>query len=250
MLRLITFSWLIFCGVAVVARADEVPENDLYNHNIKKDDLKTVRQYGCKISKLDKIRRKISVHYGNQQGIKLRKMEDDVIITIPDCYFKTKDWILFDTSLIEPKVVILPYKERDDGSYKCSVVGGRWKVFDDASGQYVLESDVRKIQVDHILPFSYIALNMKDCKRAGEYYNYLENIVPVLRESDQPEDDYLCRTSEECWLQTKICRKMADYFDDDVLCYKLFMDFKAQKSSTKDNLLNSTKTDKRIERVL
>lgn len=222
----ITLSAWCFCSIIAVARADTTVENDLYNHNIKKDDLKTVREYGCKISKLDKIRRKISVHYGNQQGIKLRHMDDDVIITIPDCYFKTKDWVLFDTSLIEPKVVILPYKERDDGSYKCSVVGGRWKVFDDASGQYVFESDVRKIQVDHILPFSYIALNMKDCKRAGEYYNYLENIVPVIREHGEPEDDYLCRTSEECWLQTKICRKMADHFNDDVLCYKLFMDFR------------------------
>ncbi|MBQ7537138.1 MAG: hypothetical protein IJT14_03385, partial [Rickettsiales bacterium] len=67
---------------------------------------------------------------------------------------------------------------------------------------------------------------MKDCKRVGEYYNYLENIVPVIREHGEPEDDYLCRTSEECWLQTKICRNMADYFDDDVLCYKLFMDFR------------------------
>ncbi|MBQ7536676.1 MAG: hypothetical protein IJT14_00970, partial [Rickettsiales bacterium] len=150
-MRAALLSICFVCSIATVARADEAPENDLYNHNIKKDDLKTVREYGCKISKLDKIRRKISVHYGNQRGIKLRHMEDDVIITIPDCYFNTKDWVLFDSSLVEPKLNILPYKERDDGSYKCKVVGGRWNVFDDASGQYDFESDVRKIQVDHIL---------------------------------------------------------------------------------------------------
>ncbi|MBR1429019.1 MAG: hypothetical protein IJ590_02060 [Rickettsiales bacterium] len=222
----ITLSAWCFCGIIAIAHADTTVENNLYNHNIKQDDLKTVREYGCKISKLDKIRRKISVHYGNQRGIKLHHMEDDVIITIPDCYFNTKDWVLFDSSLVEPKLNILPYKERDDGSYKCKVVGGRWNVFDDRNGKYVIENNVQNIQVDHILPFSYIALNMKDCKRAGEYYNYLENIVPVLREEEQEEDDYLCRTDEECWLQTKICRNMADHFNDDVLCYKLFMDFR------------------------
>ncbi len=225
---------LIFCcNTLPSASADEVSENDLYNHNIKKDDINVVRKYGCKISRLDKIRRKISIHYANQKGIKLRKIEDDVIITIPDCYFKTKDWILFDTSLVEPHLTIEPYKERDDGSYKCSVTGGKWKVWDDKIQQYVIEKDVRKMQVDHILPFSYIALNMKDCSRAGEYYNYLENVVPVIREHGEEEDGYLCRTDEECWLQTKICRNMANRFDDDVLCYKLFMDFRRNIQSNK-----------------
>ena len=229
----ITLSCVFLC-TSLAAGADEISENSsLYNHNVKADDLKVIRKYGCKISKIDKIRKKISIHYANTDGLKLKKVDGDTIITVPDCYFKTKDWVLFDKSIIEPKVKIAPYKERDDSSYRCSVIGGRWIIINDKNGKYVMEEDVRKIQVDHILPFSYIALNMENCNRTGEYYNYLENITLVLRDENEDEDDYLCRTDEECWQQTKICRNMADYFDDDVLCYKLFMDFKRKVKTGK-----------------
>ncbi len=184
-----------------------------------------IKKYGCERPKSwGNISKDILISSKNANNIFLNKNhnsekeDEDILLTIP-CVFSTRNYILFNTSLIEPKVevknTIIGKKEK----LLCKIISGKWRVFD--GEKYIEETEPKNIQIDHILPFAYIRLNMKDCKLTSKYYNFLENLEPMFGSENQKKKDIICSNEEECWKQIKICNSISNYFDDKHLCDNL-----------------------------
>ena len=82
----------------------------------------------------------------------------------------------------------------------------------------VLYNTSKKIQIDHILPYSYLRLNMKDCKLRHKYFNYLQNLTPELADVNLKKSNYLCQSTDECKKQKEICEAISIEFNDEHLC--------------------------------
>lgn len=125
------------------------------------------------------------------------------------------DYILQKTS---KKSVVL-FKNKKHGRNIAIVVAGEWKV-KDLDGKEIIVKDPKKLHIDHILPWKYLSLNMKNCKpqTINKYYNYIDNLTPELAEVNKKKSDLLCETKEQCERQIKICDKIAKDFDDKNLC--------------------------------
>lgn len=210
-------------------------QDKLNNNNKPKvnKNTQTITKYGCeRPNQWSKVEKQISIQYKNQEGIKMsysngEDSEPWLQINL-SCIFNTRNLMLFNTSLIEPKIDVKNCKNGKKDATCCKVISGQWKVFDGEKD--VIETDPKNIQIDHILPFNYIRLNMKDCKMAGKYYNFIENLAPMLSSENNKKKDELCSTDEECWKQRRICQEMSNYFKDEKLCEEIWdIETKIQK---------------------
>ena len=193
----------------------------------------TITKYGCERPKQwSKIEKQISIQYKNQEGVVLtysngKDSEPWTQLNLT-CLFNTRNLVLFNSSLIEPKIEVKNCKNSKKEATCCKVLSGQWKVFDGEKD--IIETEPKNIQIDHILPFNYIRLNMKDCKLANKYYNFLDNLEPMLASENNKKKDELCSTDAECWKQRRICKEMSNYFKDDKLCEEIWnVETKIQK---------------------
>ena len=193
----------------------------------------TITKYGCERPKQwSKIEKQISIQYKNQEGVVLtysngKDSEPWTQLNLT-CLFNTRNLVLFNSSLIEPKIEVKNCKNGKKDATCCKVLSGKWKVFD--GEKEIMETEPKNIQIDHILPFNYIRLNMKDCKLANKYYNFLDNLEPMLASENNKKKDELCSTNEECWKQRRICQEMSNYFKDEKLCEEIWnVEMKIQK---------------------
>lgn len=183
-----------------------------------------IKKYGCERPKTwGNIKDEILIKKQNVNNINLinnKDLEnnDKLSVRIP-CVFNVRNYILFHSSLVQPKIEINNVLIRNKDKLLCKVVSGKWRVFE--GQKYIEEDDVKKIQIDHILPFSYIRLNMKDCKLTSKYYNFLLNLEPMFGSENQKKKDFICSNEEECWKQLKVCNNMSVYFNDIHLCDNL-----------------------------
>ena len=176
-------------------------------------------EYGCKRPQWGWQERTITLKYRNVKGIVIDDYGEDNELTLKNCIFSTRHWILFKTAIAEPQIEVKQCKRNKTERMCCKVLSGKWKVFDGEKN--VLITNPTHLQIDHILPFSYIRLNMKDCKLTNKYYNYLPNLKPELASVNLKKSNNICQTAEECEMQTQICKAMAEEFDDDGLCEDL-----------------------------
>ena len=135
------------------------------------------------------------------------------------CYMNTRNFLLYKSSLSAPILQTKKCYKNKQERICCKVVAGEWKVFD--GNQEIIEIDVGNLQIDHVLPFSYIRLNMKNCKLAGKYFNFIDNLAVMYGAENLKKKDNLCETREECEKQKKICNKIAENFADKNLCDEL-----------------------------
>ena len=176
-------------------------------------------EYGCKRPNWDKNKKTITLPVSNIIGLELNNYKPTDLITIENCLFSTRHLVLFNTSRIDPTIELKMCKSQKQNRICCKVVKGEWNVFNGET--YVIEKDVKNLQIDHILPFSYIRLNMKDCALASKYYNYLPNLSTELANTNLQKSNKLCTTKPECIKQREICYKMAREFNDIHLCESL-----------------------------
>ena len=190
-------------------------------------------EYGCRRTKWGTQTKTITAKYKNLAGIVVENYTPEDKITLKNCIFSTRHWVLFNTSIDEPQIEVKQCKNHQKKRTCCKVLSGRWKVFDGKKN--VLITNPAHLQIDHILPFSYIRLNMKDCKLTNKYYNYLPNLKPELASVNLKKSNNICQTAEECEMQTQICKAMAEEFEDKRLCEEI--DAVARRLLKKNNLI-------------
>ena len=132
------------------------------------------------------------------------------------CYFNTRNVVLYNTSKVQPKIDVKPCKKNKQQKMCCKVLSGEWHLKN--GDDVVIITEPKKIQIDHILPYSYLRLNMKDCKLRHKYFNYLQNLTPELADVNLKKSNYLCQSTDECKKQKEICEAISIEFNDEHLC--------------------------------
>lgn len=209
----ITYFALLFFLFSDITFGEEFKHKPKVNHNTQ------IRvEYGCKRPRQWGNVEKVITLSENTGRSTIDNSEDIEKISIY-CLFTTRHFVLFNTSFIEPAIEIKQCKKGKADRTCCKVVAGEWLVHD--GKENVIETNPANLQIDHILPFSYIRLNMNDCKKINLYYNYLPNLTPELSKVNNKKSDVLCETKEICEKQKQICHQMANEFDDEKMCDEL-----------------------------
>ena len=133
------------------------------------------------------------------------------------CIINTRELVLLNTSIQD---VSMELKECKENKLFCKVIGGGWLV-NKINGEAVIENDKSKLQIDHILPFSYIRLNMSDCRQARRIYNFIGNLSVELADVNHKKSDALCENNDVCEKQKQICKTISLTFNDKKLCEEL-----------------------------
>ena len=212
-----------------------------YKPKINKHTQKRI-EYGCKRPKQWKSTKEIyPIYFEN-------KAEGEFVNVLNFyCNVNTRDKILINSNVSDDVDIEYNFFFKDNKTNKlhydrrflrksnkrrCKMTKGKWIVKDENNEDLIVE-DPKLLQIDHILPFSYIRLNMKDCRKAVEYYNFMDNLEPVLAEVNNKKNNIICKTYELCERQKEICRKMAEHFQDENLCEDII---KHGEGNYKDNL--------------
>jgi len=188
---------LSLISIAKQAVAEQLKYRPKINQNTQ-----TRIEYGCK-----------RPHWSS---VSLTISDDENPTKEVECFFSTRHLILLIHSIDKAEYEIVNCKKNKKC---CKITSGQWKVFD--GEKEIIETNPANLQIDHILPFSYIRLNMKNCKKASLYYNYLDNLKPELSKVNNKKSNILCEEAEQCEKQKEICHKMAQEFDDEKLCEEL-----------------------------
>ena len=215
---------LIFFFTFLINNANSIETTIYVNHistsknqnkpKINKNTPKRV-EYGCKRPKWGNITENVKLKYANVKGIIVDGYNNDDLLEIEGCIFSTRHFVLFNTSKEEPVIEVKNCNNKNC----CYVLKGAWEVFN--GEENVVIEDPKELQIDHVLPFSYIRLNMKDCKRTNDYYNYLGNLKPELAAVNFKKSNKICETENECDIQKSICQSMAEEFEDKNLCEEI-----------------------------
>ena len=207
--KILFLSCLYFCNVFVVSYGESSIDNDRKN-------IKNIKEYKPQINKNTQTR----VEYGCKRPdwgtYEYFTPYDGKIIS---CYFNTRNVVLYNNSKVVPQIDIKQCKKGNQDKLCCKVVSGEWELKN--NDKNIVVNNPKQIQIDHILPYSYLRLNMKDCKMRHKYFNYLPNLTPELADVNLKKSDYLCLTFDECKKQKDICEAMSIEFNDEHLCDEL-----------------------------
>ena len=102
----------------------------------------------------------------------------------------------------------------DDSGF-CWVKTGTWHV--KASQGILTTHDKNQLQIDHILPFAYLARRI-DCSQVDDYYNFEDNLQVVEAKYNRHKSDKICENKDDCKRQKEICAAMAKTFNNEHLC--------------------------------
>ena len=133
-----------------------------------------------------------------------------------NCYLNTRDLVLFLNS--DKNELLMSIRQCKKNKLCCKVSYGKWLVFSEQKQKPIYVYLPTELQIDHILPFSYIRLNMKNCRLSNKYYNFISNLRIMLGEENRRKSNYICLTKEECEEQIDICNQMKKKFNDKHLC--------------------------------
>ena len=97
----------------------------------------------------------------------------------------------------------------------CRVKTGTWHV--KASQGTLTTHDKNQLQIDHILPFAYLARRI-DCSQVDDYYNFEDNLQVVEAKYNNHKSDKICENKDDCKKQKEICAVMAKTFNNEHLC--------------------------------
>lgn len=127
-----------------------------------------------------------------------------------DCNMSYNHFILWETSIIKPKIV------RKNGY--CKVISGSWYV--KTYGGRVFVYLAKDLNIDHILPYHYIVKQV-GCEKANKYFNIKYNLEPLEASYNKSKSDLVCLDKEECEKQKVICKKMEKDFEEKLNCNNL-----------------------------
>ena len=102
----------------------------------------------------------------------------------------------------------------DDSGF-CWVKTGTWHV--KASQGILTTHDKNQLQIDHILPFAYLARRI-DCSQVDDYFNFVRNLEVVEAKYNRHKSDKICENEDDCKKQKEICAIMAETFNNEHLC--------------------------------
>ena len=102
----------------------------------------------------------------------------------------------------------------DDKGF-CWVKTGTWHV--KASQGILTTHDKNQLQIDHILPFAYLARRI-DCSQVDDYFNFVRNLEVVEAKYNRHKSDKICENEDDCKRQKEICAVMAKTFNNEHLC--------------------------------
>ena len=97
----------------------------------------------------------------------------------------------------------------------CWIKTGTWHV--KASQGILTTHDKNQLQIDHILPFAYLARRI-DCSQVDDYYNFEDNLQVVEAKYNRHKSDKICENEDDCKKQKEICTAMAKTFNNEHLC--------------------------------
>ena len=104
--------------------------------------------------------------------------------------------------------------EIDDKGF-CWIKTGTWHV--KASQGILTTHDKNQLQIDHILPFAYLARRI-DCSQVDDYFNFVRNLEVVEAKYNRHKSDKICENEDDCKKQKEICAAMAKTFNNEHLC--------------------------------
>ena len=102
----------------------------------------------------------------------------------------------------------------DDKGF-CWIKTGTWHV--KASQGILTTHDKNQLQIDHILPFAYLARRI-DCVQVDDYFNFVLNLEVVEAKYNRHKSDKICENEDDCKKQKEICTAMAKTFNNEHLC--------------------------------
>ena len=102
----------------------------------------------------------------------------------------------------------------DDKGF-CWIKTGTWHV--KASQGILTTHDKNQLQIDHILPFAYLARRI-DCSQVDDYFNFVRNLEVVEAKYNRHKSDKICENEDDCKKQKEICAIMAETFNNEHLC--------------------------------
>lgn len=94
----------------------------------------------------------------------------------------------------------------------CKVVSGSWEVLDGDNGEYILITDPKDIEIDHIVPWSYLKRNVNK-KDYNFVFNMLVNLKPVSKRYNRNKKDKVCDTEQLCNTQQYHCELIKTELD-------------------------------------
>ena len=89
-------------------------------------------------------------------------------------------------------------------AHVCKVVSGKWSVYVNRELQRKIETDINNIQIDHIVPWSYLKKHV-DRAEHDLVYNIYSNLRPVSAKFNARKSNHICDNKIMCAWQREHC---------------------------------------------
>ena len=88
----------------------------------------------------------------------------------------------------------------------CKVISGKWFIVSNSNVNSIIETDIKKIQIDHIVPWSYLKKHV-EIEDFEEVYNIIANLDLSLNTYNASKSNKICYTKAICDHQRSACIK-------------------------------------------
>ena len=96
--------------------------------------------------------------------------------------------------------------------FVCKVVSGKWWVYSDDRLNRIIETDISKLQIDHIVPWSYIKKHIA-IEDFEEVYNSIANLRVISSRFNTKKSNRICSNTTMCNWQLEHCEDLVVILD-------------------------------------
>ena len=120
-----------------------------------------------------------------------------------DCYMNTR------TYLLRKNAITVEVKK--SGSF-CKIKKGLWMVLNDDKFNYKKTDNVKEIEIDHIIPWSYLKKHIQQ-EDYSTVFNLTLNLIPVSKKYNRNKSDKICHNELICKKQQDVCELLKVILD-------------------------------------
>lgn len=154
------------------------------------------------------IKNNVNMNKKNVYKCKRPSTWNKIYVKKINCFMDTRNYLLYKNTVIDGEIE----KYFNKITY-CKVKDGSWLIH---NGKFLyFENDIKNIDVDHIIPFDWLAKQMKDnCDYIDLVYNYELNLELVKPTYNRSKNNKICHNIYICKRQKAICQKMNKDFKE------------------------------------
>lgn len=120
-----------------------------------------------------------------------------------DCYMNTRTYLLWKNAVI--------VEVKKSGSF-CKIKKGLWMVLNDDKFNYKKTDNVKEIEIDHIIPWSYLKKHIQQ-EDYNTVFNLTLNLIPVSKKYNRNKSDKICHNELICKKQQDVCELLKVILD-------------------------------------